>query len=127
MIRQIVDITGEIEAKEAADKYAEAMFYAEANKQLAQDAADRRIRERKADRAASIAHVANQRGSAWLTEDPTNGVRVGGVRRDQWKGMNTSQLQAHYDAQYEQILEKQARKQRDAMSDMEFADNQRMI
>lgn len=126
-IRQIVDITGEIEAKEAAEKYEEALMYAEANKQLAQDAADRRARERNAQKAASLNHVANQRSSQWLTEDPSAGLRRGGVRRDQWKGMSTSQLQAHYDAQYEQMLEKQARKQRDAMNDAEFAENQRMI
>ena len=125
--RQIVDITGEIEAKEAAEKYEEALMYAEANKQLAQDAADRRSRERNAQKAASLSHVNNQRSSQWLTEDPSAGLRIGGVRRDQWKGMSTSQLQAHYDAQYEQMLEKQARKQREAMNDAEFAENQRMI
>ena len=103
------------------------MFYAESNKQLAQEAADRRARERQADRAASIAHVNNQRDSAWLTENPANGVRVGGVRRDQWKGMNVSQLQSHYDAQYEQMLEKQRAKQAQAMEDARFAQMQRQI
>ena len=127
MIRQIADITADIEAKEAMEKYKEALMYAEANKQLAEDAKNRRARERQADQAASIAHVSNQRESAWLTEDPTSGLRVGGVRRDQWKGMSTSQLQAHYDAQYEQVLEKQSQMQKDAIKEAEYADNQRQI
>ena len=61
MIKQITDITGEIEAKEAAEKYEEALRYAEANKQLAQDARDRRFRQKQAEREASILHVNNQR------------------------------------------------------------------
>ena len=52
VVRQIVDATGQIEAKEAADKYEEALMYAEANKQLAMDAAHRRQRAAEQEKNA---------------------------------------------------------------------------
>ena len=85
VVRQIVDATGQIEAKEAADKYEEALMYAEANKQLAMDAAHRRQRAAEQEKNANRLHVDNMRSSTWLCEDPSGGVRKGGVRRDQWK------------------------------------------
>ena len=127
MVRQIVSATGQIEAKEASEKYEEALMYAEANKQLALDAQHRRQRRKEEDMAANRTHVSNMRNSGWLTENPAMGLREGGVRRDQWKGMNVSQLQSHYDAQYDQIIEKQTRKQQQAADDAEFSERQQMI
>ena len=127
VIRQIVDATGQIEAKEAADKYQEALMYAEANKQLAMDAAHRRQRAAEQEKTANRLHVDNMRSSTWLCEDPSGGVRKGGVRRDQWKGMSVQQLQNHYDAQYDQMLEKKNRKLQDVQDEANFTERQNMI
>ena len=126
-IRDIVNATGQIEAKEASEKYEEALYYAEANKQLALDSQHRRQRRAEEEASANRQHVSNMRDSAWLSENPSAGLRVGGVRRDQWKGMNVTQLQSHYDAQYDQMIEKQNRNQQRAAEDAEFKDRQDMI
>ena len=127
VVRQIVDATGQIEAKEASEKYEEALMYAEANKQLAMDAAHRRQRRTEEERTANALHVDNMRSSTWLCEDPSGGLRKGGVRRDQWKGMSVQQLQDHYDAQYDQMLEKKNRNMQNAQDEANFAERQRMI
>jgi hypothetical protein len=128
LVRQIVDATGQIQAKEEREKYEEALFYAEANKQLALDAKHRKQRQKEQEEAANRLHVENMRSSRWLCEDPSNGRRMdGGVRRDQWKGMSVQQLQSHYDAQFEQLLDKKNRKMLAAQEESEFAERQNMI
>ena len=127
MIVQIVDATGQIEAKEQSEKYEETLMFQEANKQLAMDVAYRKQCASQEEYAANVRHVAHQRNTDWLTENPRSGMREGGVRRDQWKGMNVQQLQSHYDMQYDQMLEKQRRKQALAEEEADMAARGRQI
>ena len=57
LVRQIVDATGQIQAKEEREKYEEALFYAEANKQLALDAKHRKQRQKEQEGSNRFKHL----------------------------------------------------------------------
>lgn len=128
-IRQIVEITGSVEAREAEERLAEAHRYAAANQILADDAKHRRQTRVMEDRAASERHVRNQIAGPFLSESRAAGVINGGrrYRRDQWKGMTTQQLAEIYAEQQSQMEEKKAIFAQKTRDDARFADDQATI